>query len=118
MHRVREFKADYFKAFGHPTRLGILEMLRAGELTVSELQTRLGIEATSVSQQLAVLRAKRIVASRKEGTNVYYRVRDGQVFTILDLAREIVTIHLHDFQTMAGEEGVLQPHAITGAMPD
>lgn len=118
MHRVREFKADYFKAFGHPTRLGILETLRAGELTVSELQTRLAIEATSVSQQLAVLRAKRIVTSRKEGTNVYYRVRDRQVFTILDLAREIFTIHLHDFQTMADEEEALEPDAFTGETPD
>lgn len=104
MHRVRQFKADYFKALGHPTRLGILEHLRAGELTVTELQQQLAIEATSVSQQLAVLRAKNIVATRKEGTSVYYRVRDLQVFAILDLGREIFANHLSDLQAMADEE--------------
>lgn len=109
MHRVQQFKAEYFKALGHPTRLGILEHLRAGELTVSELQAQLGIEATSVSQQLAVLRARNIVVSRKEGTSVYYRVRDPQVFAILDLGREIFANHLSDLQAMADEDELPRP---------
>jgi len=109
MPRVRQFKAEYFKALGHPTRLGILEHLRAGELTVSELQVQLGIEATSVSQQLAVLRSRNIVVTRKEGTSVYYRVRDPQVFAILDLGREIFANHLSDLQAMADEEQFAGP---------
>ncbi|RMD75745.1 MAG: ArsR family transcriptional regulator, partial [Chloroflexi bacterium] len=70
------FKAEFFKALGHPTRLAILDQLRAGERSVQELQQALAIEQSSVSQQLAVLRNKNIVDSRKEGTTVYYRVRD------------------------------------------
>ncbi len=110
--RVRQFKAEFFKALGHPTRLGILEHLRGGERTVSELQAYLAIEATSVSQQLAVLRSRNVVATRKEGTSVYYRVVDPQVFAILDLGREIFTNHLNDLRAMADEEGFPEPQPL------
>lgn len=109
MHRMRQFKAEFFKALGHPTRLGILELLRAGELTVSELQARLAIEATSVSQQLAVLRAQHLVAGRKVGTSVHYRVTDPQVFAILDLARVVFANHMSELQATADETEPLAP---------
>jgi DNA-binding transcriptional ArsR family regulator len=95
---LHQFKAEFFKALAHPARIRILELLRLGELTVSELQQRLGLEPSSVSQQLAILRHRRIVEGRKVGTNVYYRVRDPQVFTILDAAREIFEAHVQELQ--------------------
>jgi len=78
----------------------ILELLRNGEQSVSELQTELEIEASSVSQQLAVLRAKNIVDTRRAGTSVYYSVRDPQIFQLLDVARDIFNNHLIDLQAM------------------
>lgn len=111
MQRMRQFKADMFKALAHPTRLGILEHLRDGELTVSELQARLEIEATAVSQQLAVLRAQHLVAGRKEGTSVYYRAVDPQIFAILALAREIFANHMNDLQAVADEDRPPAPPA-------
>lgn len=101
---MRQFKAQLFSALAHPTRLGILELLRDGERTVSELQMQLEIEATSVSQQLAVLRTRNIVEGRRVGTNVYYRVCDPKVFILLDVAREIFTNHMGDLQAMANED--------------
>ena len=86
---LRNFKADFFKALSHPARIKILELLRGGELSVTELQDRLQIESSSVSQHLSVLRHKNIVASRKAGTTVYYRVHDPEVFELLDIARRI-----------------------------
>jgi DNA-binding transcriptional ArsR family regulator len=86
---LRNFKADFFKALSHPARIKILELLRSGELSVTELQDRLGIESSSVSQHLSVLRNKNIVESRKVGTTAYYRVRDAEVFELLDVARRI-----------------------------
>ena len=86
---LQTFKAELFKALAHPVRIRILELLRNGEMTVSELQSRLEIEAPSVvSQQLAVLRARQLVTGRKEGTNVHYRVVDPQLFALLDAASE------------------------------
>ena len=93
---LRNFKAEFFKALSHPARIKILELLRAGELSVTDLQNRLGIESSSVSQQLSVLRHKNIVASRKAGTTVYYRVRDPEVFELLDVARRIFNNQLLD----------------------
>ncbi|MDQ6602144.1 MAG: metalloregulator ArsR/SmtB family transcription factor [Chloroflexota bacterium] len=103
MAGMQQFKAQLFGALAHPTRIGILELLRGGERTVSDLQGSLEIEATSVSQQLAVLRSRSIVEGRRVGTSVYYRVRDPKIFELLDVAREIFTNHLGDLQAMADE---------------
>jgi DNA-binding transcriptional ArsR family regulator len=101
---LQSFKADLFKAMGHPTRIRILELLRPGEMTVSELQASLDIESSSVSQQLAVLRSKHIVDARREGTSVFYRVHDRKIVDLLDLAREIFANHLLDLQNIASED--------------
>ena len=93
---LRNFKADFFKALSNPARIKILELLRTGELSVTELQERLGIEASSVSQHLSVLRHKNIVDSRKAGTTVFYWVRDREVFELLDVARRIFNNQLND----------------------
>jgi DNA-binding transcriptional ArsR family regulator len=97
---LHRFKAEFFRALGHPARLRILELLRNGEQSVSELQAELEIEASSVSQQLAVLRAKNVVDTRRAGTSVYYSVRDPQIFQLMDVAREIFNNHLIDLQAM------------------
>ncbi len=55
-HTLQGFKAELFKALAHPARIKVLEHLRSGERTVSELQALLDIESSTVSQQLAILR--------------------------------------------------------------
>jgi ArsR family transcriptional regulator len=102
---LRQFKAEFFKALAHPTRIKILESLRTGEKSVNELQTFLEIDPSSVSQQLAVLRAKNIVEARKAGTSVYYHVRDPLLFDLLDVARRIFNNHLIDTRTMLEKLG-------------
>ncbi len=89
MAALHEFKAELFKALGHPVRLRILELLMSGEKTVSELQADLEIEASSVSQQLSLMRARQLVDARKNGTNVFYTVRDPLIFDLMTIARQI-----------------------------
>lgn len=103
---MQGFKAELFKALGHPARIRILELLRAGEQTVSELQAELSLESSTVSQQLAVLRTRQLVVGRKEGTNVYYSVTDPAVFDLLDAARGIFERHLNTLQELAAEEPI------------
>jgi DNA-binding transcriptional ArsR family regulator len=100
---VHRFKAEFFKALAHPVRLVILEQLRAGERSVNELQALVGADQPTVSQQLAVLRNKNIVGARKEGTTVYYEVRDPLIFQLLDLGREIFNNHLISTQEMLNQ---------------
>jgi ArsR family transcriptional regulator len=100
---LQGFKAELFKALGHPVRIRVLELLRDGERTVSELQVALEIDASSVSQQLSVLRSRQLVTGRKEGTSVHYRVTDPGVFELLDIARSIFDRHLIALQAMADD---------------
>ncbi len=108
---VRQFKAEFFRALGHPARLKLLEFLRTGEKSVSELQTQLELEPSAVSQQLAVLRNKNIVQARKAGTSVLYSVRDPQVFELLDMARRIFNNQLIDTQAMLAQLSEEPPRA-------
>lgn len=103
-HPLHRFKADLFKTLGHPARIKILEILRTGERTVSELQAALEIDPSSVSQQLAVLRSRNIVEGRKVGTSVYYRVPDPAVFQLLDVARTLFDHHLIGLQALWEEQ--------------
>jgi DNA-binding transcriptional ArsR family regulator len=100
-HTLQGFKAELFKALAHPARIKILEYLRSGERTVSELQVLLDLESSTVSQQLAILRARSIVEGRKQGTSVYYRVPDPLIFDVLDVARRIFANHVVGLQAMA-----------------
>jgi ArsR family transcriptional regulator len=100
---LRKFKAEFFKALAHPGRIQIIECLRSGEKTVGDIQALLADEPASASQHLALLRAKGIVVGRKSGTSVYYRVRDPQIFALLDVARAIFNAHLIDTQELLNQ---------------
>jgi DNA-binding transcriptional ArsR family regulator len=79
--------AKYFRGLGDPTRLRILDLLRAeGELTVGVLVTRLGVPQPKVSNHLACLRWCGFIAARRHGREVYNRIADERVATMLDLA--------------------------------
>jgi DNA-binding transcriptional ArsR family regulator len=100
---LRRFKAEIFQALANPTRIAIAEALRDGELTAGALLTLLGGEQSNLSQHLAVLRAKHVVASRKSGNQVYYALRDPVLIQILDLLKQYVSVHLSDTLSMLGE---------------
>jgi len=91
---LRSFKARFFKALAHPTRIRILEILTHGSRTVHELQEALTLEQATVSQQLAVLRNQGIVNAEKEGLSVRYSLRDPLVGELLEVARRIFNNHL------------------------
>jgi len=94
--RLRQFKAEFFKALGHPLRVRILELLRDGPLSVTQIQEVTGVPGSSVSQQLAVLRGRNIVATERRGTTIIYRVPDPELLELLDVARRIFNAHLSD----------------------
>ena len=89
---LQRFKAGFFRALAHPTRIRMLEILvRAGRggRTVQELQEDLLLDQPIVSQQLAVLRNHGIVAAHKEGLSVRYTLPDPLIGELLDVAREV-----------------------------
>jgi len=100
---LRRFKADIFQALAHPTRIAIIELLQNGELSAGELMEKLGMEQANVSQHLAVLRAKMIVANRKSGNQVFYSVRDSTIIEVLTLMRRYFQRHLKETQGLLKE---------------
>jgi DNA-binding transcriptional ArsR family regulator len=80
-----ELIAQRFKALSDPSRLRLLNALRGGPRTVTELvdETRLG--QTNVSKHLAVLRSVQLVVSQRMGLFVYYAIADARLYTMCDL---------------------------------
>ena len=83
--------AKYFRGFGDPTRVRILELLRdEGELSVGELVTRLGQPQPKVSNHLACLRWCGFIDARREHRTVYNRIADMRVVKMLTLAHALL----------------------------
>lgn len=79
--------AAVIKCLGHPTRLRLLELLAPGELAVTTLVERTGASQAAVSQQLGVLRGRGLVATRREGPFVLYRIAEPRIHDLLDWVR-------------------------------
>ncbi|MHB8717395.1 MAG: ArsR/SmtB family transcription factor [Candidatus Dormibacteria bacterium] len=103
MGRLQTFKAEYFKALAHPTRIRILELLADGEKSVGELQVGLGPDGAAASQQLAILRMRNIVDTRRAGTSIFYRLHDPEVVQVLDTVRRIFDTHVGELRSIADE---------------
>ena len=77
-------QSDLFKILAHPVRLSILEILRDGEQCVCHMEAMLKRRQAYISQHLIVLREAGVVADRRDGWNMYYRVVKPEVFALLD----------------------------------
>jgi DNA-binding transcriptional ArsR family regulator len=85
-----ELTAKYFRAFGDPTRLRILELLMSGPLSVKEITQELGVPQSNVSNHIACLRWCGFVTSENDGKWTYYSVRNPKIRRIVELARGLV----------------------------
>jgi DNA-binding transcriptional ArsR family regulator len=97
------FQAEFFKALAHPLRVRVLDALRQGPVSVKELRERLGVEQSTLSQQLAVLRSRRLVLTQRQGTTIRYEISDPAIWRLLDSAREIFDNQLVSVQTILEE---------------
>jgi ArsR family transcriptional regulator len=106
---LREYKANIFQALAHPTRIAILEVLKEGETSARAIQERLGVEQANLSQHLAILRSRQIVAHRKEGNQVFYSVRNKVLIKVLDLMRQYFQANLTEAAQMLNEVEAERP---------
>ena len=100
---VFSLKAELFRVLGHPARVRILDLLRDEERNVGDLQTALGIDASGTSQHLAALRKVGLVETRRDGTSVYYRLRDPRALHLLVVVGQILSSNLAEQQTLLHE---------------
>jgi DNA-binding transcriptional ArsR family regulator len=86
----QDLLAKYFRAFGDPTRLRLLELIGDGERSVGELVSALGVPQPKVSNHLACLRWCGFVTTRREHRTIHYRLADDRVREIVALARQLL----------------------------
>jgi ArsR family transcriptional regulator len=82
--------AEMCKVFTHPVRVGILNILRQEEMSVGDLAGRLGVSIGNLSQHLNMMKQRRVLSSRKDGNNVYYRLANTKMLKAFDLIRRIL----------------------------
>jgi ArsR family transcriptional regulator len=86
---ARARAAAIARALSDPKRLCVVERLAGGEQSVSELSREVGCQVPNMSQHLAVLRAAGLVASRREGSTVFYRLADDRVLDAYRLLQQV-----------------------------
>ena len=81
------------KAMSHPLRLKILCTLSDQEVSVQDIVEQVGTSQSNISQHLAILRDKGILASRKDANRVFYRVSDSRTLQLISMMREVFCTH-------------------------
>jgi len=86
--------SDLCKTLANEKRQRILDALRDGELTVTELQTRTGIPQATLSQHLGILRTKGVLNSRRDGARIHYSISNPKILQAFDLISEVMAEQL------------------------
>ena len=97
---VFERQARICKAFAHPGRLQILDLLGSGEQGVSTLQEALGISKTRISQHLTILKSSGVLATRRNGKQVLCSLAIPEVKQACELIRKVLEAHIAQSQRL------------------
>jgi DNA-binding transcriptional ArsR family regulator len=100
-----KLQADICKTLAYPKRLMIIHQLREGEMSVGQLASSAGLPQANVSQHLAMLRERGIVATRREGTTIYYRLVSPKIAEACDLVQGVLQEQLASNRVLADSLG-------------
>ena len=93
---IFKLHSNLLKAISHPKRLEIIHLLRDQELCVNEILDMLGLPQANLSQHLIVLKNARVVDTRKEGKQIYYKLAHKNIVKASDLLRDILVKRYKD----------------------
>ena len=88
--RIYAYHAEMCQVFSHPKRLEVINVLRDGEMTVTELSQKVGLTVGNLSQHLSMMKERHILSSRKEGNMAYYRIANPKLIRCFDMMREML----------------------------
>lgn len=88
--RVFQLQAEICKTLADPKRLKIINELRQGELTVTDLSTRLGLSQSNTSQHISTLKRRGLLNARREGTSIYYSLSSDRIASACDLVHSFL----------------------------
>ncbi|MDD5338559.1 MAG: metalloregulator ArsR/SmtB family transcription factor [Dehalococcoidales bacterium] len=96
-----KLKARLCRTFADPTRLMIINQLRSGEKTVSQIQLALGLVQPIISRHLALLRERGVVKAQRKGTNMIYSLSDPKIIAACDMVHNILLNQIAKDKDMA-----------------
>ncbi len=96
------YHAQMCKMLSHPKRLEIINLLRDGEMNVTELSLKLHMTPANLSQHLALMRQRNILIARKDGNSVYYRLANTRFLEAFDILREILVEQIRRDANLVG----------------
>ena len=88
--RLWELQADICQLLANPKRLQILNLLKWGELSVGAMVQALGVPKANLSQHLSLMRQRGILATRRQGTTIYYRLSTPDITQACEIMREVL----------------------------
>lgn len=113
-----EVKANLFKGLAHPVRVRVLEVLSASEeVSVTSLLEDVGLEASHLSQHLAVLRRHNLVVAQRRASQVFYRLAYPQVADLLRVSRALLVEILETTQRQLDSTVNLPEVGVPGSAP-
>ncbi len=98
---IFELQAEICKTIASPKRLEIMNALKSGEKSVTELVEILGVPKANVSQHLAMMRHKGILKTRRDGVNIYYSISNLKVIEACNLMKEVMADMLNERKKIA-----------------
>ncbi|QDX31681.1 ArsR/SmtB family transcription factor [Dickeya poaceiphila] len=84
MREAAQGAADVLRALANDDRLMLMCFLSQGEASVGQMEQALGIRQPTLSQQLGVMRRLKLVATRREGKQIFYRIEDARILSLLN----------------------------------
>jgi ArsR family transcriptional regulator, virulence genes transcriptional regulator len=82
--------AEMCKTFSNSVRLEILNLLRNGEWSVSDLVKKTGFSQANISQHLSIMKNKDVVLSKRKGQRIYYKLANRRIIRAFDIIREVL----------------------------
>jgi len=102
--QLYKIHADICKALTHPVRLEILDNLRDGEKTVTELVESLEVAQSTVSRHLSVMRSIGVVSTRRNGTSIFYSIASNHILAAYD------EMHAFAVEMLTAQSAIFAPH--------
>jgi len=90
MEEIYELQADVCKIFSNAKRMEIISTLKDREMSAGELLEKIVLSKANLSQHMAVLKAKGVILTRREGVNIYYRIANLKIIQACNLMREVL----------------------------
>ena len=94
MKEIYKLHAEMCKVFSNPIRLEILNLLKGGKMSVTELMNETKLSQANISQHLSIMKSKGIVVSERNRKNIYYKLQNSKIIKAFDIIKEVLTERL------------------------